>query len=41
MNFLFARRLSPDFLQGLNIYKLFESYAKIRCVFFYIALDRV
>ena len=28
MNFLFAIKLSSDFLQGSNIYKLWEKYAK-------------
>jgi len=33
VNFLFAVKVSSDFSQGSNIYKLRENYTQIRCSF--------
>ena len=35
MNFLFAIKLSSDFLQGSDIYKLWENYTQICCSFYF------
>ena len=32
-NFLFAKKLSSNFLQGSNVYKISENYTQIRCRF--------
>jgi len=34
VNFLIAIELSSDFLQGSNIYKLWENYIQVCCPFY-------